>query len=331
MLVSFRLDVGGCALYGQGPAIPVIRVVHQDSSGHRLGREDVDVDAGGEFSIECLPGGPVKSGHRLVAKDSDGATLRTLVVPPFSFRIDRATDKLSISGPPSANMSLIVDACYPGYPFPTSCDGEAVALDLTTHPSTGKYAADLVYDVRGGDQGRMEWTNPSTGDHLRRDLTVPYLQVERGSARVKGAARPDATVHLELRRSNGTLRDAASDKATYGGAWSARFRKNGSDVDVATGNRVKGDHASNGVLDVVATGASINLAADTAHVTCLPNGRYGFTITHPTGNPIYRTWGVVGPSGTFDATGVEVESGWVARLWCASRKGDVIYRRWIVP
>ena len=325
-VVTFGLSIGSCTVSGEAPPNLAMRLVHQDSSGHRLGRADVQVESDGDWSIACLPGGAIKSGHRLVAKDG-AMTLRTLVVPPLSINIDRATDVLRVGGPPSRELHFVLDSCMPGY---VACYGRVEDFLLQTD-GTGKYQTTLAFDARGGDRVRLEWDTST--DYFERRQVVPYLQLERGSSRVKGRARPGTTVHVKLKRSDGTIRGTAADTADPdGGAVSARIRRNGSTVEVGTGNRIKGDHASNGVLDVVATGVTVNLAFDTAQGTCIPDGRYGVRFQNPESTIFLVAYGVLGPAGTFHASDLElVQSGWVVRLWCASPKGDVIYRRSIVP
>jgi hypothetical protein len=324
--VTFGLSIGSCTVSGEAPSNLAMRLVHQDSSGHSLGHADVLVQPDGDWVIDCLPGGPINSGHRLVAKN--GATvLRTLIVPKLSIRLDRATDVLKVIGPPGEQLHFVLDSCIPGY---ITCYGGLV--DLLLQPDgTGHYQTTLASDARGGDRVRLEWNGPS--DYFERLQFVPYLQVERGSSRVKGGAKPGTTVHLQLKRSDGTVRGTASDTAdSDGGAWSTRFRRNGANVEVATGNRVKGDHASDGVLDIAATGVTIDPVADTVHGSCYPNGRFGVTFTEPGTATQEKGWGALGATGTFDLAGFDlVQSGWVARLWCASRKGDVLYRKSIVP
>ena len=150
----------------------------------------------------CLPGGPIKSGHRLVAKD--GSTiLRMLEVPTLSIDLDRATDVLRVHGPGGADLHFVLDSCIPGY---ITCYGNAVDLMLQPSPSTGKYQTTLGYDARGGDRVRLEWNNLLTTDFFERLQTVPYLQVERGSSRVQGGGKPGTTLHAQLRRSDGTVR-----------------------------------------------------------------------------------------------------------------------------
>ena len=82
----------------------------------------------------------------------------------------------------------------------------------------------------------------------------------------------------------------------------------------------------------MATSVTVDLAADTVHGVCYPNGRFGFALIKPGTSVKQQGWGALGPTGTFDVTGFSlVESGWIAKLWCASRKGDVVYRKSTVP
>lgn len=326
--VTIETFVGECGVWGDGPADEVIRLIHLGRSGRTLGSANVQVSDEGQWFRRCLPGGALKTGHRIVVRNGQGGFIRSFVMPPFGFHVDRATDVLRVSGPPSADMHFVLDACFPGR---ITCNGAAVDMGLSTD-AKGKARADLAVDVRGDDRATIEWSDPGTGDVLRRRLDVPYLQVERGSARVKGSARPGSTVHVRLTRADKTLRGTAVDVADATGAWSKRMRRNGREVKVATGNRVIGDHASDGRLVVTPTGLVVDLASDTAHGTCIPEGRFGVRISFPGSDTSQIEYGTIGPAGTFDMPiAAVVDSGWTVHLWCATRRGDIIYRRSVIP
>ncbi len=326
--VTIETFVGECGVWGDGPADEVIRLIHRDRAGRTLGSANVQVSDEGQWFRRCLPGGALKTGHRLVVRNAQGTRIRTFVMPPFGFHVDRATDVLRVSGPPSADMRFVLDACFPGR---ITCNGAVVDMGLSTD-AKGRYRANLGVDVRGDDRATLRWTDPDTGDVLQRRLDVPYLQVERGSARVKGSARPGSTVRIRLTRADKTLRGTAVDTADATGAWAKLVRRNGKQVKVATSNRVIGDHASDGRMVVTRTGLAVDLASNTAHGTCIPAGRFGVRISLPGSGTSQVEYGIIGPAGTFDmAIAAVVDSGWTVHLWCATRRGDIIYRRSVIP
>jgi hypothetical protein len=156
--------------------------------------------------------------------------------------------------------------------------------------------------------------------------------VERGSAKVKGSARPGSTVHLRLTRADKTLRGTAVDTADATGAWARRFRRNGREIQVATGDRVSGDHASDGRMVVTRTGLAVDLASNMAHGTCIPEGRFGVRISIAGSSTSQVEWGTLDATGTFDMPiATVIDSGWTVHLWCATRRGDIIYRRSVIP
>ena len=313
-----------------------------DAAGHRL-EHAVHLTTGSSFdwSTGCLAGGPVTSGQRLVLKKGT-QTIRSFVVPPFSVRVERGTDVFRINAPTTGDVHFMLQACFPAtdsHGASLSCGSFAVDVPHILMPVDGTFAGSWhggsspnPYRARGGDDATLTLINDATGDSINALSDVPYLQVERGSATVTGAARPGSTVHVTLRNSHGTTRGTGSATVHSNGRWSARVRHNGSLVTVRSGDTAKSDVASNATLRVITPSLHVDLTADTAHGTCLPKGRYTAIFDDPSGPSQTLRSGDADSVGAWSATGLnQVQSGWDVRLWCASRYGDAIFRRLVVP
>lgn len=321
--VEFHVTVGDCGLGGYALPSAALRIIVDDAQGHRKSSVHVTASAGsGAWSTGCLGGGPIKSGDQITARQ-DGMDIRLLVMPRFHFSVDRSTDVVSGAGPHNASLDLTLDACYPDG---ITCNGAAHTQSIPTQ-ANGHFSVALSggYDAIGGDRVTLQWTN-TFNDVITRRQFVPYLQAQVGKAKVSGVGVPGTPIHVTLKSASHTLLASASATPQADGTWTATLRMNGSAVPVAVGDRLRGDFASAGSLNVVKIRAVADVDADTVSEVCLPNGRFG--VRFRSGDGVQQTfdYGDLDSTGTKDSGGIlDLDHGWTIRLWCGSTQGDLIH------
>ena len=47
--VTYGLSIGSCNIGGEAPPSITMRLIHEDASGHHLGRADIPVEADGDW------------------------------------------------------------------------------------------------------------------------------------------------------------------------------------------------------------------------------------------------------------------------------------------
>lgn len=328
--ITFFVSMGDCGLSGSAAAGSTVRVIVRDRADRKVLDRQVTANESGTWHAECIDG-RFKGGEHITAR-SDGTLRRLLVVPRLSLIIDRGANEARghgpASGPPSVHLGI--DACVPGL---ITCEGSAVDVDVATDPSTGDWEYPFgSFDTGGADNGRVVWSS-TFGDQVYRLGRTPYLQVEAGSAGVRGFGRPGVPLTVTLRSSSGVLRATATatPSAPYSG-WTATFRRNGVKVKVRVGDRVTATFASDASLRVRDIPISADVGNDQIHGRCRPGGAFGVRWVDDAGAYQGQGYGTSNlGDGNWTVLAPGIDTGWTFTAWCDNAAGDVVRRVFVVP
>ena len=318
--VQVRVTIGEACVYANKPSGDLVKLTLRTGSGHFLGTEE---DATSSTSFLACFTHRVRIGYRINIVDGDDT--RTTGVPDLTIGADRITDVVSGHGPASKHILVKYGDCSL-----TGCAGYT-ELDGTVD-SHGRWHRDLTsrIDLQGADRLAAEYTN-SRGDTFgTQEEHVPYLQLSKPN-KVHIECQPDRAVNVTLKTAGGTLRVSrsfpmAGDCATP----DATFRRNGAAVNIAVGNIIRSDLASD--AKVIWPHVAVSWSGQAVAVRCLPGEPFDIKVLRAA-IPQFELAGTTDSTGRYAnlATGFPALAGDELNLTCATAKGDRIMFTDTVP
>lgn len=313
--VRLRVVIGTTCVLADKPSGDLVKLTLRTAGGHYLGTEE-DASSGTTF-LACFTR-RVRIGYRITIVDGDDS--RTVAVPDLTIAGDRITDVASGHGPASKHITVKFAACSL-----SGCGGYAERDRIVD--SHGRYHRDLssIIDLKGADRLAASYTN-SRGDTFdTQEEHVPYLLLSKPN-KIHVECQPDRAVSVTLRTAGGTLRARkAFGKAGGCATPDGTFRKNGAGVNVAVGNIIRSDLASDSKVIWPHLAVSASDGGTTLSLRCLRNANFGVDVLRGGPVPLYGSYGTSGPDGHFSALmGFTFQSGDVLNLTCSTTKGDRI-------
>lgn len=250
----------------------------------------------------------------------DGAE-RRLDVPRMRIKsVDRAADRVTVTGDPGLPLTLTVLRCpLTGGFNPSNCPmryGRAITLD-----ANGKRVPDVTsaIDLRGFDLVMLTHTGPS-GDRFEVRRAVPVFFATLGSSSLTAILLPGTSGTYRLRTAGGTLRGSLTMPGDVSGT-DRVFRKNNVAVKVKAGNTITGTVPGDAGMTVPAGIQVVDVATDVVAGRCFAGRR--FLIE----GALEAFTGTASPSGAFS---IDLTSrggfseGAIIRLTCQSKRGDAL-------
>jgi hypothetical protein len=324
--VTYQFTVGECYLSGEGPANKQIRIRLLRPNGTQKAAKTTTTGDSGNFEIECL--GTIAAGDRLVAKRLNGTQLRSFTVPRVTITLRRETDKGQGKAPAGRDARILSDDCRMSEPMGKRFCGSASIQKDFVIPASGEWsknAAGVGYDPSGGDLASL-FLFTSQGDRVGAIDRGNVVQVQPGSAVVKGIANPGSTVTVTFKNGSNVRGTGTTTANSKGGAFSLTVRKNGDPVALDRGDQVVANVAPDATF-TVRSDLELDLSdALNDHVqgTCYPDRPYEAFIDH--GDSQNSTVGTAGAAGEVDVPGMTgdapIPDGTVVQLFCETPKGD---------
>jgi hypothetical protein len=232
--VQITATIGEACVSATKPSGDLVKLTLRTGSGHYLGTEE---DATSSTSFLACFTHRVRIGYRITIVDGDDS--RTVGVPDLTIAGDRITNVVSGHGPASKHITVKYGDCNL-----SGCAGYT-ELDRTVD-SHGRWHRDLTtsIDLQGADRIAAQYTNSRGDQFYTQEEHLPYLQLSRPN-KVHIECQPDRAVNVTLRTAGGTLRASRSLPKAGGCATpDAAFRRNGAAVNIAMGNIIRSDLAS---------------------------------------------------------------------------------------
>jgi hypothetical protein len=326
--VTFHVDLRYSCVYFYGAASTAYTVSRLDGT-LVLDRDVVATDGGG-MGQACFADAPT-AGQELRAVTAGYA--RTMTVPAFSMRNDRATDVVSGAAPAGRTVNVGVDRYATG----TYGDGAAPYERTVTATASGTYSVDVTADggFRGGD-ALSAWVTTAAGDSLFTGAPAEHVRVQRGSSRVDGWLSPGDPVELVLRNATGGIRGRARLVGLPDNpSWGRFMTANGATVVARAGDKVVGDLAPDATFTIPDMTIVADSTTDVVTLTCpgMP-GQGAIVIARRADFSASVTRvGVTNASGvrSYDVTAsVDLEAGDVLEGTCRLDSGDEIHVRAVV-
>lgn len=327
--------IGGCGIFTeQLPANKQIRFTLLRPNGTQKAARTVN-SGGGSVEIDCL--GRFAIGDKLVIRRVNGPVLRTITVPRVTITLNRATNKASGKAPAGRSATLLSGDCEPSDPLNDAFCGSGEHQKSFTIPANGswsKSAAAPGFDPVGGDAASLFLFSPQ-GDRFTVSDRANVVEVQLGSARVRGIGKPGATVTVTF-KDGSTVQGTGTAKANgVTGFFSLTVRKNGNavlpEVDDEVITSVAGD-ASFVLTDGLEVDVS-QAADDRITGTCFSNGRFEVSMLEDGG--LFRTKGFADANGLLDVetfTGSSpITPGLTVQLRCLTPAGDRVLLQAVVP
>jgi hypothetical protein len=333
--VTFRVWIGDCTLRGTS-SLPKFRLIWIGLDGHVKKDRVVVPDQFDSWEVPCADGDRVRIGDMLIARH-DGARVRRWKVPRVTVLADRVTDVVRGEAPASRPLHLEVAACWPLGVDDGYCVFQQGWEKQVSAGGTWRHDTSADYDLRGGDSVYASYRTPS-GDIVDRFQTVPYLEVQIGSAHVRGVGLPGGAEELALRRHGDAVARASAVAGRPFGTWGGRLRSDdGTLVRTRSGDVTVGDLASDARLTVPRMPVDLDVQADTLTGSCDPygRGRVGVRQRSPNGRREAFATADIGPGGRVrfgpeHHLDLDRHDGWLLQLRCRSPRGDVAVRSIVV-
>ncbi len=323
--LQLQVDVGSTCVYGLKPSGGPITVKLLRADGSTRATR-TDGTTGNEWLV-CFAS-PVLIGNRLrMTTDTDpapgtGVQTRTVTIPDLTIAVDRTTDKVKGHAPAGKPIQVRYSDSYPG-------GSGGWEIRTGTANSAGRWSKDLSSsaDVDGSDVLAVTYQN-SQGDQFWARTIAPYMEIKAPNKIFIGC-QPRGTTTVKLRKSDGTVRAARSLTAsTACGGKNGTFRRNGSAVNINTGNRITSDLASDAWL--VWPMMSVAGSGSTVSGRCFANARFQVYVTNGSDS---ESWsGTTDVDGRFSDVGAwTFLSGHTLELICETSRGDRVRKARVLP
>jgi len=320
--ITFFASMYSQCLNGTGPASMSGTISLLDAGGGLLQKTTVTSDGTGAWSSACFVWGGLQPGLRV--KAVFGATQRTLTIPTFTVRADRASDVLSGVAPASTTVTL---------QWTTNSFISAVShLTTATSSASGSWSKDVtsLAEFRGGDYVTASFVD-SSGDTIVAYEYVPQVVVVLGSSAAHANLLSGTAINGTLETSGGAIRARLHFAAgSYGYNLDGQFATlTGVPVMPAVGNVVRTDIPTDGTFTVGNVTAKVTTASDLVSGAC-PAGRYyRIEVVHASPYSIKWVTGTCASNGTYgrDLTStVDIVAGDRVTVMSRTIAGDVIER-----
>lgn len=328
VLTTFDFTLFNSCTDGVGPADTELTIELRNSTGDYQGHQIVMTDGNGAWSA-CF-WSDISGGDRLSA--TDGSTTRTFIVQPIQFRINRVTDVVSGTTVPSSQVVIAIYDCHTDW---QSCSLEDEVTRNTGGNGNFSYDSSNLHDIKGQDFVRVIWDSPQ-GDQERRALDAPRMSVQVNDNWSGGDARPGSDVTMWLFDSRGNQRARFTDRASQSGSFSGEWNRNGNAVNVAVGNFVGSNIATDATMRVLNMNPQMNTSDNTIEARCWKNKPFYLYVEESQSPWDWAdTYGTVNGQGRFtvdtDDLGYDLESGDKVFLECLNPQGDSLEALFRVP
>src|SRR4051812_31685959 len=334
--VTFNVSIGAC-FTAEGPPNQDYTMHWRRASGElKATWTGTTSDSGDVYApIAVCEALRIAVGDTLRISLSSLGYVRTFTVPTLAMRIARKTSIVWGNGPASTQLLLRMTRADPGDDYPVS----ACSTTVTTAPSgawtkavahvEGGSACPENYRTRGRDAFTVSYTNAATGDDIRRDTTVPYVEIRLGSTAVIGAVDPGTTVTIDEHGPAGALRGSAAARGNAQGSFTAAMRSGtNSPIKLRAGDTITGNWA--GTVSFVISDVTISWSSGTKMLSgqCMPSVRFGLWVRRHGGGGAVRvgTTSANGRTGALDLSGNPLGPGDVVTLTCERAIGDQVSR-----
>jgi hypothetical protein len=326
--VTFTIDMRYSCVYVFGAASTTYTVSRLD--GTLLLDRDVVATDGGGMGRACFAEAPTP-GQRL--KVQTAGYVRTMTVPAFSLRNDRATDVISGAAPAGRMVSVGVDRLATGT-YGTGAGPYVRTVQATT---AGAYSVDVTADggFRGGDRLDVMVTT-AAGDTLMSGGTSEYVRIQRGSSRVDGLISLGDPVELILQNATGGIRGRVRLVGLPDNwSWGRFMTANGATVVARAGDKVVGDLAPDATFTIPDVTIVADPLTDVVTLSCpgMPGQGAIVEARRADFSASVTKVGVTNASGvrTYDVTAsVDLEVGDALEGTCRLDSGDEILVRAVV-
>ncbi len=311
--VTVRVAIGDRCVSGLKPPGDLVKLVLWTGAGTYLGSQE---DASSDGSYAFCFAHRVKAGYRITITDGDAS--RRVTVPDLTIAADRITDVVSGRGPASKHVTILFSDCSL-----TGCAGFS-SVDRTVD-GQGRYRRDLTshLDLQGADRLALTYTDGHGDVFDTPQEHVPYLQLSKPN-RIHIECQPARVVSVTLRSASGRLRAGRSFARAGGCALpDATFRKHGTAVNIAVGDIIRSDLASD--ARVVWPHLAVSWTGTAVSVRCLPSSPVDVRVFRA-GVQRFATSATTDAGGHYDdsATGFTALANDALELTCATAKGDRI-------